>query len=135
VEGTTLAAGHPGLRVAVSSLGVERIPLETGAHGWMPMGAELPGLVGVLAALQRRDLAHGDAAHLAALATADCPDRARLPELLAAAGPDDPPARWIVRTEAEEVQVTEERASGRRLSSVLRREGPDYRFARGLVTE
>jgi hypothetical protein len=89
----------------------------------------------VLTALQHRDAAGRDAARLLALTTEACPQRPRLATLVAAAGPDDPPTRWLIRTEVDGARVTEERRSGRRLASALQQQGDHYLFADGVVAE
>ena len=135
VEGTTTAAGHPSQRVVVSDVGLERIPVQLSDRAVLAAGSPLPGLAGVLSALQHRDAAQGDASRLAALTTDTCPQRPRLPALVQAAGADDPPTRWLIRTDPEGAKVTEERQSGRRLASDLQRQGDTYLFANGVVVE
>jgi hypothetical protein len=120
--------------VGVSDVGVERIPMTPSGAGMTAAGSPLPGLAGVVAALELRDAAHGDAERLTELTTADCAQRPRLAELVRS-GADDPPAHWLIRTDIDGASVTEERVSGHRLSSELRRQGDRYLFATGVVLE
>ena len=124
----------PAGAVAVSEVGLERVPMKQVDGEWVPEGVAFPALAGVVEALELRARSEGDPAALAALATKDNPQKARLPELVAKNKPVAP-KRWLIRVDVDKATVTEERADGSRLASELWVQSGAYRFAVGLVPE
>jgi hypothetical protein len=99
--------------VQVSSLGVERIPVEREADSWVPVESLAPRLAAVVAALDARRwaLEVGDGVKLAALTTSRESRTAQQDELfrrLATAGRRYRPAAWYIRLERTRALVTED---------------------------
>ncbi|MBL8955985.1 MAG: hypothetical protein JNK82_34740 [Myxococcaceae bacterium] len=94
---------------AVSSLGLERIGFRLEGGDWVPEAGWAPQLVGVVRALEKRRAAleAGDVTGLCS-GRADSGEASEVAELLAVEGRKVRALNWLIRSEREDVLVTEE---------------------------
>jgi hypothetical protein len=132
---------------AVSSLGVEKVPFVSDGSDWKPAEGFAPRLTGIVSALEqrRRALDRADLAALAHLTGAENPPAdAELQRVAALTQRAYTVKAWYIRSERDEVLVTEEyrlvgstpdrpvdEVGSRRL--VLTRNGREFFFSQGLM--
>lgn len=94
----------------VGSLGLERVPFRYEDGRWRPVEGLAPRLSAILAALEarRQALERGDRAALSALSGGAGADGPELEALLAVSGRKLQVKAWLLRSERDEVLVTEE---------------------------
>jgi hypothetical protein len=93
----------------VSSLGAERVPFKLDGSEWVPQAGFAPRLGGIVRALQARRAAleHGEVASLCS-GRADAGESSDLEALLRVGKRKLTAERWLIRSERDEVLVTEE---------------------------
>lgn len=94
----------------VSSLGHERVPFVLTGTGWEPQAGFAPQLAGVVAALERRRraLTEGDVSNVCFDGDAGQLTRADLEALLSVRNRSLSSTAWLIRSERDQVTVTEE---------------------------
>jgi hypothetical protein len=130
----------------VSSLGVERVPFVYEGGEWKPQAGWAPRLAAIVGALEarRRALTAGDWAALGKLAGGDVSGDPELKRVVAVGQRSYAAVKWFIRSERDEVIVTEQfRLTGstperpideegtRRLS--LKPVGREFFFSQGLM--
>lgn len=136
-------------KTKVSSLGVEKTPFEKKRGDWSPTKGAAPRLTAIVSALEarRRALESGDVAALARLgrlSVAQVEEDPELQRILALRARSFRAERWLIRSERDEVVVTEEsrlvaetpdrpvdEKHTRRL--LLTEDGGEFSFAAGLM--